>query len=126
MKLIQFLVLSMLTMSAFAGELSLRNIENADEYESVEMEYDVTYGPTVILSARRYNGVPRHQETYVDVFMVKKSAISYIRGNLIVIASGKPTICASMKGDILVETGKCSIKTEVVDNMLNVSLVTQD
>lgn len=126
MKLIQFLVLSMLAMSAFAGELSLRNIENADEYESVEMEYDVTHGPKIILNANRYNGVPRHPETYIDTFIVQKSAITYVRGNLIVTANGKATICATMKMDVLVESGKCSLKTEAVDNMLNVTLVTQD
>lgn len=117
----------MLSLSAFAGTLKLKTIENAVDYENVTMSYDVSHGPMIVLEANRNNGIPRHPETWVDIFTVNKSNISFVRGNFIVTIDGVATICAKLNGDVLVETGACSLVTQLdsVSDSLVVSLVTK-
>lgn len=91
-------MIAMLSFSAFAGSITLRDLENGSDYESIEISYDVSHGAVIWIEARHKNGIPGHPETYVDTYMVSSQAISFVDGNFIVTINGESTVCAKLEG----------------------------
>lgn len=127
MKLLPFLIFSLIAFSATAAEITVYEIPYAaDEYRSVELSYDVTYGPAITASALRTVTVPSHPELNVDEFVIRDAAISLQGSVFNITIDGKTTACATVQGTKTLATGACELKAVTVDNKISIVIVTQD